>query len=179
MINLDNIINDNNNNHDEKWPYIPDNPYRILIIGGSGSRKTKTLLNSINGQKDIGKIYLYARDLSESKYEYLIKNRENAEIKHLNDSKVFIECSNTMNDIYEDINNYNPNRRRKILIVFDDMIADIMTNKKFQAILKELFIRCRKRNISLVFITQSYFSVPKDVRLNSMHYFIMKINNKR
>ena len=76
-----------------------------------------------------------------------------------------------MNDVYEDINNYNPNRRRKILIVFDDMIADIMTNKKFQAILKELFIRCRKRNISLVFITQSYFSVPKDVRLNPTHYF--------
>ena len=77
------------------------------------------------------------------------------------------------------IEDYNPNRQRKILIVFDDMIADIMTNKKFQAIIKELFIRCRKLNISLVFITQSYFSVPKDVRLNSTHYLIMKINNKR
>ena len=84
-----------------------------------------------------------------------------------------------MNDIYEDINTYNPNRRRKILTVFDDMIADIMTNKRFQAIIKELFIRCKKISISLVFLTQSYFSVPKDVRLNSMHYFIMKINNKR
>ena len=69
--------------------------------------------------------------------------------------------------------------RRKTLILFDDMIADIVTNKKFQAILKELFIRCRKINISLVFITQSYFSTRKDVRLNSMHYFIMKINKKR
>ena len=137
------------------------------------------MLNLIKEQKDIDKIYLYARDLSEPKNEYLIKNRENIGIKHLNDSKAFIECSNTMNDVYEDINNYNPNRRRKILIVFDDMIADIMTNKKFQAILKELFIRCRKINISLVFITQSYFSVPKDVRLNSTHYLIMKINNKR
>ena len=77
------------------------------------------------------------------------------------------------------IEDYNPNRQRKILIVFDDMIADIMSNKKFQAIIKELFIRCRKLNISLVFITQSYFSVPKDVRLNSTHYLIMKINNKR
>ena len=67
----------------------------------------------------------------------------------------------------------------KILIVFDDMSADIMTNKKFQSIIKELFIRCRKINISLVFISQSYFSLPKDVRLNSKHYFIMKINNKR
>ena len=84
-----------------------------------------------------------------------------------------------MDDVYENIDDYNPNRKRKILIIFDDMIVDIMTNKKFQAIIKELFIRCRKLNISLVFITQSYFSVPKDVRLNSTHYSIMKINNKR
>ena len=179
MINLDNIINNNNNNHNEKWPYIPDHPYRVLIIGGSGSGKTNTLLNLINEQKDIDKIYLYAKDLSEPKYEYLIKNRENAGIKHVNDSKAFIECSNTMDDVYENIDNYNPNRKRKILIVFDDMIADIMTNKKFQSIIKELFIRGRKPNISLVFITQSYFSVPKDVRLNSTHYLIMKISNRK
>ena len=152
MINLYNVINNNNNNHNEKWPYIPDHPYRILVIGGSGSGKTNTLLNLINKQKDIDKMYLYAKDLSEPKYEYLIKNRENAGIKHLNDSKAFIECSNTMDDVYENINDYNPNRRRKILTVFDDMIADIMTNKKFQAILKELFIRCRKINLSFVFI---------------------------
>ena len=114
---------------------------------------------------------MYAKDLSESKYEYLIGIRENTGIKHLNDLKAFIECSNTMNDVYENIDNCNLKRKRKILIVFDDMIADIMTNKKFQSIIKELFIRCRKLNISLVFITQSYFSVPKDVRLNSTHYF--------
>ena len=84
-----------------------------------------------------------------------------------------------MDDVYENIGNYNANRKRKVLIVFDDMIADIMMNKKFQSIIKELFIRCRKINILLVFITQSYFSVPKDVRLNSMYYLIMKINNKR
>ena len=84
-----------------------------------------------------------------------------------------------MDDVYEKINDYNPIRERKKLIVFDDMIADSMTNRRFQAIIKELFIRCRKLNISLVFITQSYFSVPKDVRLNSTHYLIMKINNKR
>ena len=83
-----------------------------------------------------------------------------------------------MDDVYKNINDYNPSRRRKKLIVFDDMVADIMTNKRFQAIIKELFIRCRKLNISLVFITQSYFSVPKDVRLNSTHYLIMRINNK-
>ena len=83
-----------------------------------------------------------------------------------------------MGDVYEDIDNYNPGRKRKILIVFDDMVTDIMSNKKFQAMTKELFIRCGKLNISLVFITQSYFSVPKDVRLNSTHYLIMKINSK-
>ena len=113
MVNLDNIINDNNNNHNEKWPYIPDYPYRILIIGGSGWSKTNTLLHLINQQKDIDKIYLYAKDLSESKYEYLIRNRENAGIKHLNDSNAFIECSNTMDDIYKNMNNYNPNRKIK------------------------------------------------------------------
>ena len=84
-----------------------------------------------------------------------------------------------MDDVYENIHDYDPSRKRKILIIFDSMIADIMTSKKFQAIMKELFIRCRKQNISLVFVTQSYFSVPRDVRLNSTHYLIMKINNKR
>ena len=153
--------------------------YRILTIGASGSGKTNTLLNLINEQKNIDKIYLYAKDLSEPKYEYLIKNRENTGIKHVNDGNAFIEYSNMMDDVYKNIDDYNLNRRRKILIISDDMIADIMTNKKLQAIINELFIRCRKINISLAFITQSYFSVPKDVRLNSTHYFIMKINNKR
>ena len=89
------------------------------------------MLNLTNEQRDIDKIYIYAKDLSESKYEHLITNRENAEIKHLNDSKAFIDCSNTMDDVYGNIDNYNPNRKRKVLIVFDDMIADIMTNKNF------------------------------------------------
>ena len=132
------------------------------------------MINLINEQNDIEKIYLYARDLSEPKYEHLIKNREDAGTKILNNPNAFIECSNTMDDVYENNNDYDP-----ITIIFDDMIADIMSNKKFQDIIKELFIRCRKINISLVFITQSYFSAPKDVRLNTTHYFIMKINNKR
>ena len=155
-----------------------------MIIGGSGSGKTNTLLNLIKEQDErdvIDKIYLYARDLNEPKYQFLIEKRGNIGIKHYNDLNTFIGFSNMMDDVYENIDDYNLSRKRKRkkLIVFDDMIADIMTNKRFQAIIKELFIRCRKLNISLVFITQSYFSVPKDVRLNSTHYLIMKINNKR
>ena len=103
----------------------------------------------------------------------MIKKRENVGVKHCNDLNAFIECSNTVNDIYENIDGYNP----KILILFDDMIADIMANT-FQAIIKELFIRYSKLNSLLVFITQSYFSVPKDVRLNLTHYLIKKVNNK-
>ena len=178
MLNLDGIINENKE-YNKKWPFIPDRPYWILIIGGSGSGKTNALLNLISQQDDIDKIYLYAKDLREPKYGFLIKRREDAGTKHLNDPNAFIECSNHMDDVYVNIDNFNPNRKRKILIVYDDMIADIMTNKKFQAIIKELFIRCRKLNISLVFITQSLFSVPKDFRLNSKHCLIMKINNKR
>ena len=83
-----------------------------------------------------------------------------------------------MDGVYENLDDYNPSRERQILIIFDDMIADIMDNKKFQAIIKELFIRCRKLNISLVFTTESYFRIPKDVRLNSTHYLIMKINSR-
>ena len=149
-----------------------------MIIGGSGSGKTNTLPNLIKEQDYhdvIDKIYLYAKDLSEPKYE----KREDAEIKNINNPNAFIACSNKMDDVLEDTDNYNPKRNKKVLIVFDDMNADIMTNKKLQAIIKELFIRCRKLNISIVFITQSYFSVPKDVTLNSTHYLIMKINNKR
>ena len=122
---------------------------------------------------------MYTKELSEPKYQFPIKKRENAGIKNLNDPSAFIECSNTMADVYNNIDDYNLKRKRKILIVFDNMIADIMTNKKFEAIIKELFIRCRKLNISFVFITQSYFSVPKEVRLNSSHYIIMQIHSRK
>ena len=158
MINLDSITNEFNKGHNEKWPYIPDRPYRILIIGSSGSGKTNTLLNFVKKQDKhdvIDKIYFYARDLNERKYQFLIEKRENIEIKHYNDPKAFVECSNTMDDVYENIDDYNLSRKRKKLIVFDDMIADIMTNRRFQAIMKKLFVRCRKLNISLVFTTQS------------------------
>ena len=108
----------------------------------------------------------------------MVKRCENAGAKNLNDQNAFIECSNTMDDTDENIDDHNPSRKRKILIVFDDMIADIITNKKFQTMIKDLFIRCRKLNIALVFITQSYLSVPKDVRLKSTRYLIMTINNR-
>ena len=107
MINLDSIADENNKRHNEKWPYIPDHPYKMLVIGGSGSGQANTLLNLINQQNDIDKIYLYARDLNELKYKILIKKREDAGIKHLNGPNVFIECSNTMDDVYEDIHDYN------------------------------------------------------------------------
>ena len=131
MFNLDDITNENNKEHNKKWPFIPDHPYRILIIGGSGSGKTNALINLINEQNDIDKIYLYARDLNEPKYKILIKKRKDAGIKHLNDPNAFIECSNTMDDVYENIDDYNPNKQRKILIVFDHMMAVIMADKKF------------------------------------------------
>ena len=162
MFNLDTVTTKNDN---ENWPY------RMLIIGPSGSGKTNALLNLIqkNNNNLIDKIYLYAKDLEEPNYQLLIGKRENAETKNLNDTNTFFKYSNTIDDVYDDINDYNPKRKRKVLIVFGDVIADIMTNKKFQVIIKELFIRCRKLNISLVFNTQSYFSVPKEVRLNSTH----------
>ena len=179
MINFDEYTNKNKRKHNPNWPYIPDHPYRILIIGGSGSGKTNTLLNLINNQPDIDKIYLYAKDLYEPKYQFLINKRESIGLKHFNDPKAFIEYSNDMHDVYKNIDDYNPDKENKILIVFDDMIADMINNKKLNSIVTELFIRGRKLNISLVFITQSYFKVPKDVRLNTTHFFIIKILNKR
>ena len=94
-------------------------------------------------------------------------------MKHCNDSKAFMEYSNTVGEIYHDINDYHPNRSRKILIVYKDIIADMNTNKKVKSIVKKLFIRCRKLNISLAFITQSYYLGPKDAELNSKHYLMM------
>ena len=141
MITFNDIVNENKTKHNKNRPYIPDHPYRILTAGGSGSGKTNALINLINEQNDIDKIYSYAIDLSQPKYEYLIKRHEDAGRKHLNNPNALIECSNTMDNVYDNMNDYNSNRRRKILIAFDDMIADIMTNNRFQAIIKELFIR--------------------------------------
>ena len=122
---------------------------------------------------------MYAKDRYENKYQYIINKRESVGLKHFNDPKVFIEYSNDMNNAYKNINNYNLDKENKVLVVFDDMIADMISNKKLNPIVTELFIRCRKLNISLVFISQSYFKVSKDVRNNSTHIFIMKIPNKK
>ena len=178
MINFNDIVNENKTKHNKNWPYIPDHPYRILIIRGSGSGKINVLLNLIENQPDIDKIYLYAKDPYEAKYQYLINKREGVGINHFKDLKAFIEYSNDMNNVYRNIDYYNPDKENKILIVFDGMIADMIQNKKLNSIVTELFIRGRKLNISLVFITQSYFKVPKYVRLNTTHFFTAKLLSK-
>ena len=157
---------------DNNWPFC------MLIIGPSASGKTNTLLHLINNLHPIDKIYLYAKDINKPKYEYLINKREQAGIKNLNDPKAFIEYSDDMDAVLDDINNYNNNRDKKVLIVFDDTIADIEYNKNFKQIIKELFYRVRKINVSIVFIMQSYFRALKDARLNSTH-ILMKISNKK
>ena len=178
-INFDDVIKENIKEHNPNSPQIHDHPCRILIIGGSGSGKTNSLFNLINQQPDIDKIYLYAKDPYEANCQSLIKKREDVVTKNFNDSKAFIEYSNDMDNIYKNIKEYKPNKKRKILIVFDDKIADMLSNKKLNPIETELFIRGRKFNISVDFITKSYFAVPKNIRLNSTHCFIMKVPNKR
>ena len=182
MLNLDNIVNNKNEKKDTAGSSSSERnnwPFRMLIVGTSGSGKTNTLLHLINNLHPIDKIYLYAKDIHEPKYEYLINKREQAGIKNLDDSNAFIEYSDDMNDVFDDINNYNENRDKKVLIVFDDMIADIEYNKNFKQIIKELFYRARKINVSIVCITQSYFRALKDARLNSTHYILIKIGNKK
>ena len=184
MINFDDYVNEiafneNKTIHNKNWPYLPDHPCRILIIRGLGSGKTNLLLHLIENQPHIDKMYLYAKDPYESKYQCLINKRESVGINYFDDPQAFIDYSNDMDDVYENIDDYNPDKENKILIVFDDMIADMINNKKINSVVSELFIRGRKLNISLVFITQSYFKVPKDVRLNTTHFFIAKIPNKR
>ena len=177
MFNLDDITTKNDN---------ADWPCRKLIIGPSRSGKTNYLLNSIQKDSNItDKIYLYAKDLEEPKYQVLIKKREQAGIENLKyllakDPTAFIEYSNTMDDICDNIKDYYKKRKIKLLILFDDMISHAKELKELlKEVLKELFIRCRKLNISLCFLTQSYFSFPKDVRLNCTHYIIFNLNSKR
>ena len=104
MINFDNYTNENKSKHNPDWPYILDHLYRILIIEGSGSGKTNALLNLMNKQPDIGKIYLFAKDPFEAKYQFLINKRESTGLKNFNDPKAFIEYLNDMQDVYKNIN---------------------------------------------------------------------------
>ena len=174
MLNLSNkslIFNFDNkteNDNNKDWPH------RKSVIGPSGSGKTNCLLNSIQRDNNIiDKICLYAKDLEESKYKLLIDKRGKAGINFNNDSYAFIEYSISMDDVLSDIDDYNKKRNK---IIFDDMISPVISDKKAQQIVKDLFIRCRKLNISLCFLTQSY--VPKDVRLNCTHYILFKLSNR-
>ena len=117
---------------------------------------------------------MYAKDLYEPKYQFLNNKRESIGLKHFSDPKAFIAYSDDMQDVYKNIDEYNIDKDRKILTVFDDMIADMIINEKLNSIVTELVIRGRKLNISIVFITQPYFKIPKDVRLNTT-----QIPNKR
>ena len=101
MINFDDYTNENKAEHNPKWPYIPDNPYRVVIVGGSDSGKTNALLNIVNNQPDIDKMYLYSKDPYEAKYQYLIDKRENVGLDHFKDPKAFTEYSNNMQDVYK------------------------------------------------------------------------------
>ena len=135
MLNLDDIVSNKKENKERN-----DWPFRMLIIGPSGSGKTNTLLHLINNFHPIDKIYLYAEDTDEKKYQYLINKRKQAGIKNLNDPHAFIEYSSDANDVLDDINNYNKSRDKKVLIIFDDMIADIMRSEKKKLKLKNFLL---------------------------------------
>ena len=136
------------------------------------------LLNLIKYQQlDIDKVCLYVKDPLESKYQLLINGREKVGSENLKNPKAFIDDLQTIDDVYENLENYNPTKKRRVLLVFDYMIADMESNKKSSPKGTELFLRGRKHNISLVFKSESYFKVPETIRLNSTHC-IMKIPNK-
>ena len=122
MINFDNYTNENKTEHNSDWPYILDHPYRILTVVDAGSAKTNVLLNLINNLPDIDKIYLYAKDPYDAKFQYLINKREKVGLNYFNDPKAFMDYSNNMQDVYKNFEEYNPGKKRKVLIDFDDMI---------------------------------------------------------
>ena len=135
MINFDDFANESKTQHNQKQSYVPDHPYSILIIGGSGSGKTNALLTLINNQPDVDK------DSYEAKYQFLINKKESTGLNHFNDPKAFIQYSNDIQDVYKNIEEYDADKEHKMLIVFDDMIADIIKNKKLKSIVTNLFIK--------------------------------------
>ena len=161
MINFDDVTKENIKKHNPNWPEIPNHQYIILIIGGSGYEKRNSLFNLINEEPGNDKIYLYATDPYEAKYQFLFSKTESAGLKHFDGSKAFIEYSNGMDDIYKNIEEYNQNKKREILIVLDDMIADMLSSKKVNLIITELFIRLKKLTISRFYYT-SLFCCAKE-----------------
>ena len=138
------------------WSSVQNiNNWRLWIC------KANSLFNLISQKSDIDKIYLYAKGTYEAKYQFLINKRESTGLNHLNDSKSFIEYSNNMDDVYKNTEEYNPNKKRKILIAFDDIIGDMLSNKKLNQIVTGLSITGRKLNIFLIFIPETYFVVTK------------------
>ena len=158
MFNFDYITKEDIKEHNPNWPKIPDHIYRILITGGSGSGKTDALLNIINHEPNIDK------DPNEAKYQLLINKRESTGLKYLNDSKAFIECSN-------DIEEYNPNKKQIILIAFDDVIADMLSNKKLNPVVTALFIGGRKLSIYLIFIILFRCSKKYQTKFNALFFY--------
>ena len=140
MINLDDYTDENKKLHNENQPSITDNRYRILIIGGSRSGKTNELLNLINNKPDIDKIYLHAKDPYKAKNQLLIYTRQKVGLEHFNDPKAFIQYSNDAYDVYKNINKYNTDKDRKMLIVFDNMITDMINNNKLNSIVTNLLL---------------------------------------
>ena len=177
-INFDDYANENKTEHNSNGPYIPAHPYRILIIGGSKSRKTNAWLNLIENQPDIDKKYLYAKDPYEAKYQSFINILGKVDLKRFNYPKSFIEYSNDMQYVYKNIDEYNIDKERKILTFFDDMIADMINSKKLNSVVTKLFIRDKKLNITFAFIIRYYLKVSKDIRLNTTQFCITKIPNK-
>ena len=146
MFKFDYITKEDMKEHNPKTtqPEIPDHRYIILLFGGSGCAKTNALLNLIINEPDIKKKYLYFTDVYEAQCQLRINKRESTGLKYFNDSKAFIKNSNNMDNIYTNIENYSPNKKRKILIVFHYMIADMLSNKKNNPTVAEVFIRGRK-----------------------------------
>ena len=161
-INFDNDTKENIKAHNTNWRQIPAHSYRILIVGSSGPLKTNSLFNLIVHQPKIDKLSLYAKGPEEGKYHLLINKRESVGLKNFNNPKTFIQYLNDMDEIYKNIEEYNLDTKKEILIVVDDIIADMLSNKKLNPVVTELFIRDRKLcNMYPVFITQSYFAIPK------------------
>ena len=131
MVNFDDVVKENTKEHNPNWPQNSSHPYRMLIIGGSGSGKSNSLFNLLYQLSDIDNLYLNAKDSYGAKYQLLINKTESTGLNHSNDSKTFIKYSDNMIDIYINFEDYNPNKKRKILIDFDDIVGDMLSNKHF------------------------------------------------